>query len=230
MDGQRDKAPPHLPAAASSSPRQAVEHTREVTSRARPAGRRPPSGTAGGVGHPRLATPSAARLPRCGQSQQGWGPLALPPPVASFIFIIFMRGGGGARLALGAPPPTWDPAPAEAQAPVGRPRLPLRGGSFHLVTTQKCVAAAPPSVVPAPGCVCGVSSLRGKEQRGQGKDCSSPLGKVGRNAWRPAARSLLVPVLAFFHGMGFKPSTSSLLGKRSTTELRPLTICFERRL
>ncbi|CAO2641967.1 hypothetical protein LEMLEM_LOCUS26002, partial [Lemmus lemmus] len=35
-----------------------------------------------------------------------------------------------------------------------------------------------PSVVPAPGCVCGVSSLRGKEQRGQGKDCSSPLGKL----------------------------------------------------
>lgn len=174
-------------------------HTREFTSRARRAGRRPPSGTAGGVGHPRLATLSAARLLRCGQSQQGWGPLALPPPVASFIFIIFMRGEWGrARLARGAPPPTWDPAPAEAQAPVGRPRLPLRGGSFHLVTTQKCVAAAPPSVVPAPGCVCGVSSLRGKEQRGQGKDCSSPLGKVGRNARRPAARSLLVPVLAFF--------------------------------
>lgn len=106
MDGQRDKAPPHLPAAASSSPRQAVEHTREVTSRARPAGRRPPSGTAGGVGHPRLATPSAARLPRCGQSQQqGWGPLALPPPVASFIFIIFMRGVGAGPGLPSAPRP-----------------------------------------------------------------------------------------------------------------------------
>lgn len=131
-----------------------------------------------------------------------------------------MRWAGSSSPA--APPPSaWDPAPAEAQAPVGRPRLPLWGGSFHLVTTQKCVAAAPPSVVPAPGCVCGVSSLRGKEQRGQGKDCSSPLGKVGRNAGRAAASSLLVPVISFllFSGMGFKPSTSSMLGKHSTTEL-----------
>lgn len=52
--------------------------------------------------------------------------------------------GAGPGSPAAPRPPVWDPAPAEAQAPVGRPRLPLWGGSFHLVTTQKCVAAAPP--------------------------------------------------------------------------------------
>lgn len=42
-------------------------------------------------------------------------------------------------------PPAADPAPA------GRPWLPPRGGSFHLVTTQKCVAPAPPPPHTGPG-------------------------------------------------------------------------------
>lgn len=134
----------------------------------------------GRSGAPKASHAFSSTAPAVWAKPAGPGsPRASAPSCLIHIHHIHEGDGGGASLARGAPPPTWDPAPAEAQAPVGRPRLPLRGGSFHLVTTQKCVAAAPPSVVPAPGCVCGVSSLRGKEQRGQGKDCSSPLGKVG---------------------------------------------------
>lgn len=76
----------------------------------------------------------------------------------------------------------------------------------------------------------GSPPCEGRSKEARERTAPLPWERSGRNAWKPAARSLLVPVLAFFHGMGFKSSTSSMLGKRSTTELRPLTICFERRL
>lgn len=66
-------------------------------------------------------------------------------PLAAGASCIFMTeawpGPGTAELR----PPAADPAPA------GRPWLPPRGGSFHLVTTQKCVAPAPPPPHTGPG-------------------------------------------------------------------------------
>lgn len=178
MDGQRDKAPPHLPAAASSSPRQAVEHTREVTSRARPAGRRPPSGTAGGVGHPRLATPSAARLPRCGQSQQqGWGPLALPPPVASFIFIIFMRGWGRGPACPRRPAPDLGSRPGGGTGPSGAPPASASGREFPLGHDSKMCRGRSSVGRPCPRvCLWGLLLAR-KGAKRPGKGLLLSLGK-----------------------------------------------------
>lgn len=124
---------------------------------------------------------------------------------------------GGARLSLSAPPPAWDPASAEAQAPAGRPRLPLWGGSFHLVTTQKCVAAAPPC---PRVCLWGLFLAReGAKRLRKGLHLSPGKGQRKRRA--DPLLAVLVPVISlfFFQERGFKLSSPCMLGQHSTTEL-----------
>lgn len=83
--------------------------------------------------------------------------------------------------------------PGSPSAPGPRPGIPPRqrlkpqrgAPGFRFgegVSTWSRLKNVSRPLLPAPGCVCGVSSMRGKEQRGQGKDCSSPLGKDGENA------------------------------------------------
>lgn len=172
--GPRDKASPHLRTAASSSPRQAAENAHEVTSRALPAGRRPLKGRRGG-------TPEASHAPRC-KSLCVWAePSGLSyacTSAPSCLIHIYEPVGAG---------------PGSPSAPRPRPGIPPRrrlkpqrgAPGFRFgegVSTWSRLKNVSRPLLPAPGCVCGVSSMRGKEQRGKGKDCSSLLGKDRENA------------------------------------------------
>lgn len=127
-----------------------------------------PRGTGGGA--------SSGRVRPQGEGQRrGGGATRLGPPRTSArrgpLFIFIRRVRGGAWIPAMPRPRAADPSPAEAPAPVGRPRLPPPGGSFHLVTTQKCVAPAPP-----PPRFCsgrGVSSL-GRQGGGARRGAAPP--------------------------------------------------------
>lgn len=127
-----------------TSPRAAPARTRAVTSGACQPEKGLSRGGRGGtfVSMPRLS----GRGPTAEAESAGPGPPHTSAGPGRLIHI-HERVKGGTRV----PPAPRRPAPAEAPAPVGRPRLPPRGGSFHLVTTQKCVAPAPPPPRPCPG-------------------------------------------------------------------------------
>lgn len=155
--GPRDKDPPHLRVAASSSRRQAVENTHEVTSRALPAGRRPLTGWRGGT--PRLATPPAAVSLVVWTEPAGLGSACTSAP--SRLIHIYEPVGAG---------------PGSPSAPRPRPGIPPRrrlkpqrgAPGFRFgegVSTWSRLKNVSRPLLPAPGCVCGVSSMRGKEQR-----------------------------------------------------------------
>lgn len=174
---------PTCAGAAGTSPKVAPARAREVTSRARRPEGDPARGGGGGAsaGRPR---PQGAG-PMRGAGPLGRGRLALPLAGAgSFIFIRRVRGGP--RVPAAPRPRAADPSPAEAPAPVGRPRLPPPGGSFHLVTTQKCVAPAPPPPHLCPGR--GVSSL--------GRQGGGARGGVAPPSWgRSIGMWLTLPFL-----------------------------------
>lgn len=132
---------------AGTSPRAASARTREVTSGACQPEKGPARGRRGGTF---AATPRpSGRGPNAEAGSAGPARLTFPlTPAGSFIFM--RRVKGGTRSPAAPRPLAACPAPLEAPAPVGRPRLPPRGGSFHLVTTQKCVAPAPPPPRPCP--------------------------------------------------------------------------------
>lgn len=199
-------------------------HTRSPPGRSRPEGG-PLTGRRGG-------TLEASHAPSC-TSTSVWAELAglgdactsASSRFASFIFMNRWRRGPARpqrpALALNAPPPAWDPAPAEAQAPAGRPRLPLWGGSFHLVTTQKCVAAAPPCPR-----VCLWGPLRAREgaQRPRKGLLLSP-GKGRRKRRVDRLLAVSVPEISLFslscqvlyplYELPFKP-----LNKKSTIKFK----------
>lgn len=147
--------------------------------------------------------------------------LALPRRVSRLIHIYEpVEAGPGSPSA--PRPPAWDPAPAEAQAPAGRPRLPLWGGSFHLVTTQKCVAAAPPC---PRVCLWGLLRAREGAQRPRKGLLLSP-GKGRRKRRVDSMLAVLVPeislssllscqVLYPLYELPFKP-----LNKKSTIKFK----------
>lgn len=176
------KGGPTCAGGAGTSPEVAPARAREVTSRAR----RPEGGPArgGGRGVSGQTTPPGAG-PRRGAGPMGRGRLALPLAWAgSFIFM--QRVTGGPRVPAAPRPRAADPSPAEAPAPVGRPRLPPPGGSFHLVTTQKCVSPAPPPPRLCPGR--GVSSL--------GRQRGGPRGGAAPPSWgRAIGMRLTLPFL-----------------------------------
>lgn len=161
------KGGPTCAGGAGTSPKVAPARAREVTSRARqPEGG--PARAGGGA--------SSGRVRPQGEGQRlGGGATGLGPPRTSArrgrLFIFIRRVRGGAWIPATPRPRAADPSPAEAPAPVGRPRLPPPGGSFHLVTTQKCVAPAPP-----PPRFCsgrGVSSL-GRQRGGARRGAAPP--------------------------------------------------------
>lgn len=86
-----------------------------------------------------------------------------------------------------------------------------------MVTTQKCVAAAPPC---PRVCLWGLLLAReGAKRLRKGLHLSPGEGQ--RKRWADPLLAVLVPVISlfFFQERGFKLSTLYMLGQHSTTEL-----------
>lgn len=163
--GPRDKASPHLRTAVSPSPRRGVQNTHEVTSGALPAGRRPLMGQRGG-------TSEAGRAPGCS--------LFSPPPSRLPLWaepagLRFASTSAPSRLIhiyepVGAGPDSPSAPRPRPGVPPRRRLKPQRGApGFRFgegVSTWSRLKNVSRPLLPAPGCVCGVSSMRGKEQRG----------------------------------------------------------------
>lgn len=165
---------------------------RRAPARSRPgrAGRKEALRGAGGAGRLRPGHAPPAVDPRRGRSHPGRHRLALSLARAGSFIFIRLGGAGPGFPAAPCPPPLprlWIPPRRRLRPQVGRPQLPPRGGSFHLVTTQKCVAPAPPPPRPCPG---GGGLLPGKAGG------AGPRGTAPPSWGRSVGIGLTLPSLA----------------------------------
>lgn len=152
--------------------RQWRTHTRSPPGRSRPEGG---PLKAGGAGRLRLAMPLVASLSVW--AEPGGLRYAYTSAPSGLIHIYEPVGAGPGSPSVPRPRPGIPPR-RRLKSQRGAPGFRFGEG----VSTWSRLKNVSRPLLPAPGCVCGVSSMRGKEQRGKGKDCSSPLGKDRENA------------------------------------------------